>query len=70
MRRWIPDLSNYQFTEAKRHCLVHGRGAPVPVVSTPGIRVSTVQIDQFVAFITSAHIIQDLPFGEKTVTLT
>ena len=70
LRRWIPDLSNYRFTEAKHHCLVHGRGAPVPSVSTPVIRVSTAQIDHFIAIITSAHTIQDLPFGEKVVTLT
>ena len=70
LRRWIPDLSNYRFTEAKRHCLVHGRGAPIPSVSTPGMRVSTAQVDHFITFITSAHAIQDLPFGERTVTLT
>lgn len=70
LRRWIPDLSNYRFTEAKRHCLVHGRGAPVPSVSPPGMRVSTAQIDHFIAFITSARTIQNLPFGERTVTLT
>ena len=29
LRRWIPDLSQYCFTEAKRHCLVFGRGLPV-----------------------------------------
>lgn len=70
LKRWIPDLSNYRFTEAKRHCLVHGRGTPIASVSTPAMRVSTAQIDHFVAFITSAHTIQDLPFGERTVMLT
>ncbi|CAH3158696.1 unnamed protein product [Pocillopora meandrina] len=29
LRLWIPDLSSCCFTEAKRHCLTHGRGAPV-----------------------------------------
>ena len=70
LRRWIPDLSNYRFTEAKRHCLVHGRGAPLPSASAPGMRVSPAQIDHFIAFITSAHVVQDLPFGERTITLT
>ena len=50
--------------------MVHGRGAPIPSVSTPGMRVSTAQVDHFITFITSAHAIQDLPFGERTVTLT
>ena len=73
LRLWIPDLSNYRFTEAKRHCLtclIHGRGAPVPSASAPGMRISTAQIDHFIAFITSAHVIRDLPFGERTITLT
>lgn len=70
VRRWIPDLSSYRFSEAKHHYLVHGRGAPLPAVSTPGMRVSTTQIDHCIAFITSAHTIQDLPFGKRTVTLT
>ena len=69
LKRWIPDLSNYRFTEAKRHCLMHGRGAPVPSASAPVMRVSTAQIDHFISFITSAHVIQDLPFGERTITL-
>ena len=45
LRRWIPDLSNYRFTEAKRHCLVHGRGPPLPSAPAPGMRVSPAQID-------------------------
>ena len=53
MQCWIPNLSTYRFTEAKRHCLVYGRGAPVPSVSTPGMRFSISQVDHFVTFITS-----------------
>ena len=72
LKRWIPDLSNYRFTEAKRHCLMHGRGAPVPSASAPVMRFSTTQIDHFISFITctSAHVIQELPFGERTITLS
>ena len=70
LRHWIPDLSQYRFTEARRHCLECGRGAPVLTVPTPRIRVSTAQIDHFIAFITSPHIIQDLPFGERTIMLS
>lgn len=70
MRRWIPNLSIYRVTEAKRHCLVYGRGAPVRSVSASGMRCSVTQIDHFIGFITSSHIIQDLPFGERTITLS
>lgn len=70
LRHWIPDLSQYRFTEARRHCLVYGRGARVLTVPTPRMRVSTAQIDHFIAFITSTHIVQDLPFGERTIMLS
>ena len=70
LRHWIPDLSQYRFTEVRRHRLVYGRGAPVLTVLTPRMRVSTAQIDYFIAFITSPHIIQDLAFGERTIMLS
>ena len=69
LRHWIPDLSQYRFTEARRHCLEGGRGAPVLTVPTPRMRVSTAQMDHFRTFITSPHTIQDLPFGERTIML-
>ena len=34
------------------------------------MRESTAQIDHFIAFITGHHIIQVLPFGERTITLS
>jgi len=70
LQHWIPDLSQYRFTEARHHCLEYGRGAPVLTVPTPRMRVSTAQIDHFIAFITSPHIIQDLPFGKITIMLS
>lgn len=70
MQRWIPDLTKHRYTEAKRHCLIHGRGAPIQPDSTPKMRVSTAQIHHFIAFITSSHVVQDLPFGERAITLS
>lgn len=70
LQRWIPDLTKHRFTEAKRHCQVHGRGAPIQQDTLPRMRVPTAKIDHVVAFITSNHVLQDLPFGERTVTLS
>ena len=67
--KWIPDLTKYRYTEAKRHCFLLGRGAPVKSDPSPRKRVSTAKIDHFVTFITGSHIVQDLPFGECTITL-
>ena len=33
------------------------------------MRVNEEQLDHFLTFITSPHVIQDLPFGEKTLVL-
>ena len=63
-------MTKHRFTEAKRHCQVHGRGAPIQQDTLPRMRVPTAKIDHVVAFITSNHVLQDLPFGERTVTLS
>ena len=55
LRHWIPNLSQHRFTEARRHCLVYGRG-PQCQVPTPRMRVSIAQIDHFTAFITSPQV--------------
>lgn len=68
--RYIPGLSKYRYTEAKRHCLTYGRGAPVSNVRAPRRDVATPQIEHFISYICSPHVIQDLPFGERTITLS
>jgi len=41
--QFIPDLNKYHFTEAKRHCLTYGRGAPVPSVRVARTDFTTLQ---------------------------
>ena len=67
---YIPGLTQYRFTMANLHSLQHGRGAQVPVKSTPHFRIDRQQLDHFLSFITSPHLIQDLPFGEKHLQLS
>ena len=68
--RFIPGLTKYRYTEGKRHCLTYGRGAPVQSTRAPRTDVTFSQIQHFIAFITSPHTVQDLPFGERTITLS
>ncbi|XP_068707421.1 zinc finger protein 721-like [Montipora foliosa] len=72
IRKWIPDLSQWCSTEAKRHCLVYGlRRQPIQSLSSRRRTVlSTDKIEHFVSFITSPQVIQELPFGEKTIKLS
>ena len=65
MQMFIPTLSEYKFKVARLHILLHGRGAPVPINRSPRMRINERALDHFLTFITSSHIIQDLPFGEK-----
>ena len=70
LKKWIPDLTVYRFSTARKHTLLHGRGVPPPQKSQTKLFVSPTQVDHFLDFITSPHVIQDLPFGEKTITLS
>lgn len=67
LRHWIPDLSQYRFIEARSHCLEGGRGAPVLTAPTPRMRVSTAQMDHFIAFITSPPYYPRFAFWRKNI---
>ena len=49
---------------------MYGGGAEVETRSVPRMYVSASQLDHFLDFITSEHIIQELPFGERTLKLS
>ena len=67
---FIPGLSSYRYTVASLHRLQHGPGAPVPVEQSTHIHATRDQLDHFLEFITSPHLVQDLPFGGKTLVLS
>ena len=60
----------YRFTLANLHRLQYGRGAVVTYQPSPRIRVDRQQLDHFLSFVTSPHLVQDLPFGQKTLKLS
>ena len=70
IREYIPGLSQYRYTEANLHRLQHGIGTPVPNQPAVRLLVDETQLDHFLQFITSPHIVQDLPFGEKSLHLS
>ena len=55
---------------ARQHSLHYGRGAEIPRVKTPMMRVERKQLDHFLTYITSTHVIQDLPFGQWYLRLS
>ena len=55
---------------ANLHRVQYGRNAPVPTKESPRLRIDPKQLDHFLGFITSPHLVQDLPFGEKHLQLS
>lgn len=70
LQRLIPNLTHYRFKIAKQHLLLHGRGCSVPRPIQKRMYVSPEMVDHFICFITSQHIVQDLPFGQKHLSLS
>ena len=67
---FIPGLTPYLYTQANLHRLQHGRTVPVPKKEAPRLRIDRQQLDHFLSFITSPHLVQDLPFGSKNLKLS
>lgn len=70
LQHYIPGVTSYRFNIARHHRLLHGRGTVVPVNVARRMRVDYAQVDHFLNFITSSHVVQDLPFGEKMLKLS
>ena len=70
LQRWIPNLSRYRFNTPRHHLLLRGKGANVKYVKGTRMYIALEKLDHFLSYITSTHIIHDLPFGEKTLKLS
>ena len=68
--RFIPGLTRYRYSLANLHRLQYVSGAPATHHSSPRIKVYLKQLDHFLSYITSPHLVQDLPFGQKTLKLS
>ena len=42
------------------HILKYGRGAAVPLTKSPRMRISENQLDHFLTFITSSHVVRSV----------
>ena len=50
LKKWIPDLTGYRFSTARKHILLHGIGVPPPRASQTKLFVSPTEVDQFLDF--------------------
>ena len=70
LTHYIPGVTPYRVNIARHHRLLHGRGAIVPTDITRRLKVDFAKVDHFLDFITSFHIVQDMPFGEKMLKVS
>ena len=70
LREFIPTVTSYRYNIARCHRLVRGRAAPLPSQEKRRMKIEPVKLEHFVSFITSPHVIQDVPFGEKLLKLS
>ena len=54
---FIPGLTQYRYTMANLHRVQYGRSAPVPSQRAPRIKIDLQQLDHFLNFIPSPHLV-------------
>lgn len=69
LQRYLPGITEYRVKTARQHTVQHGRGSAVLISKSPRMRVDYAKLDHFLDFITSPHVILDLPFGERLLSL-
>ena len=70
LQRWTPNLSRYRFNITRHHLLLRGKGTNVKYVKGTRMYIALEKLDHFLSYITSSHIIHDLPFCEITLKLS
>ncbi|CAC5403616.1 unnamed protein product [Mytilus coruscus] len=65
MSQKIQGITEYRYYIAKKHSSVYGCALPSPNTEHHRQRMDPPKLDIFLDFITSSHIIKDLPFGDK-----
>jgi hypothetical protein len=70
LQKYIPGITQYRVKAARHHIAQYGRGAKLHITKSPKMRIDISQLDHFLSFITSPHVIQDLPFGLRHLQLS
>ena len=69
LQRYLPGITEYRVKIAQQHTATYGRGSAVLLSKSPRMRVKYAQLDYFLDFITSPHVVIDLPFDQKVLSL-
>lgn len=63
IKEYIPSLSKYKYTAARKHAAINGIGMPIENRSQTREKATKKQIEHFLEFIMSPAIMTDSPFG-------
>ena len=66
----LPDVTENKYYAAKRHAKTIGPGVPVQSSMNVRQRMDPSKLDHFLDFITSPHVIRDLPYGERKMRMS
>lgn len=67
LERYMPGLTRYAYTEARRYAKMSKAGLPRPETNVHRERYNRAKVEMFVGFISSSAVISDTPFGQVTV---
>ena len=70
VQEFIPTVTNYRYNIARHHTLLNGRAEPIPSHEYRRMKVDQGKLEDFISFITSPHVLQDVPFGERLLKLS
>ena len=66
----IPEVTKHRFYAAKAHATTQGCALPPPKKVITRNRMDQQKLDSFLEYITSSHIIKDIPFGQQKLKLS
>lgn len=70
IQKYIPGIMEYRMKTGRHHRLQYGCGLAFLVTKSPRMRVDSSKLDHFISFLTSPHVVQDLPFGQRLLYLS
>ncbi|XP_013404412.1 uncharacterized protein LOC106169495 [Lingula anatina] len=70
IRKYIPDLSKYKYTMARKHAQIVGHGQPLMKEVSHREHLSDIQIGHFLDFLMSPAVMSDVPFGQVHLKLS
>lgn len=70
VQMFLPEVSKYQLTQAKKHLLSHGRGQSPPPIPKYRLGLTLAKIDHFIGFMCTPNFVQEVAHGTRTLKLS